>query len=94
MKKRSARARIVAALDRDQRVRAERIERLRACDPEIMNRALDVFNSPMAAGLWLIEETHTLVGLRGMAPIDSMSNADDRSKVLNLLGKIEHGIPP
>jgi uncharacterized protein (DUF2384 family) len=94
MKKRSARAQIVAALIHEQRVRTERIERLRKCNPEIMKRALEVFNSPTAAGLWLIEETRQIVGLRGMAPIELVENANDRAKVLNLLGKIEHGIPP
>lgn len=86
------RAKIIAAVERRQRVRAKRIAKLDSCDLEVIKRAVAVFESPQAAGSWLIEETDEAVGLHGKAPIDLLATTDGRQTVLHLLGRIEHGI--
>jgi uncharacterized protein (DUF2384 family) len=93
-KKPSERAQIVAALERHQRARAKRIRRLRTCDPKVLGKTSEVFESPVDAGLWLIEETSQLAGLQEEAPIDLIRTANGRAEVLRVLGRIEYGIPP
>jgi hypothetical protein len=44
-----ARAKILAALERDQRAQARRIAKLRKCDSAIFEQALETFESPIVA---------------------------------------------
>jgi uncharacterized protein (DUF2384 family) len=86
------RAKIIAAVERDQHTRAKRIEKLKACDLEVLKRAVATFESPHSAGLWLIEETGEISGLGGKAPIDAIETASGRKAVLELLGRIDYGV--
>jgi uncharacterized protein (DUF2384 family) len=90
----TVRTRILAAVQREERVRAERIEKLRTCDSEILELAVKVLESPGEAGQWLISETYPVIGLRGKAPVDILSSAKGRDDVRKVLLRIEYGIPP
>jgi uncharacterized protein (DUF2384 family) len=85
------RAKMIAALEQEQSLKAKRIEKLKTCDLGVLKRAVSTFGSPEAAGRWLIEETNERSGLGGEAPIDAIETAGGRKAVLELLGRIDYG---
>lgn len=83
---------MIAAVEREQSLKAKRIEKLKTCDRRVIERAVSTFGSPEAAGQWLIEETNERAGLGGEAPIDAIETAGGRMAVLELLGRIDYGV--
>jgi len=64
-------------------------KKVRSLDPEIIARAIDAIGSVEGAAIWL---TSPAFGLDGKVPADFAATAKGRSKVLNLLGRIDHGV--
>lgn len=85
---------VVRAAERSLAERARRIERLRACDSELIALARAVFESDEGAASWLLRPTHVLAGLHRKAPVDLLGTADGRARVRQLLLRIEYSIPP
>ena len=80
---------VMAALQNEiDRLRAAKIK-LRLSAPEIVTRAIEIFESVDGAAIWLTSPAH---GLEGMVPIEVAVTAKGRTKVLNLLGRIDHGL--
>lgn len=72
------------------------IDRLRATKkklglsaPEIVDRAIEIFESIDGAAIWLASPAP---GLEGKIPVEVAATAKGRTKVLNLLGRIDHGL--
>jgi uncharacterized protein (DUF2384 family) len=64
-------------------------KKLRSLDLEIIDRTIDAVESVAGAAAWL---TSPAYGLQGKIPLDVAVTPKGRSKVLNLLGRIDHGI--
>jgi hypothetical protein len=77
----TARAKILAALERGQRAQAQRIAKLRKCDTATFEKALETFENPPGAGQWLTEWVNRLRMAKG------------REEVRRALGRIDHGVP-
>lgn len=56
---------------------------------EVYNRAMEVLGSQSNATGWL---TRKLMPLEGKTPVDACRTREGRQQVLNILGRIEHGI--
>lgn len=76
----TARDKILAALERDQRARARRIAKLRKCDSAIFEQALEAFESPIGAGQWLAE------------CVNRLGTAKGREEARQALARIEHSV--
>jgi uncharacterized protein (DUF2384 family) len=80
---------VMAALqDEIDRLRAAKIK-LRLSAPEIVDRAIETFESIDGAAIWLASPAH---GLEGKVPVEVAATVKGRTKVLNLLGRIDHGL--
>jgi uncharacterized protein (DUF2384 family) len=64
-------------------------KKLQSLDPEIIDQAIDAIGSVAGAAEWL---TSPAYGLLGEVPTDIAATPKGRSKILNLLGRIDHGI--
>jgi putative toxin-antitoxin system antitoxin component (TIGR02293 family) len=89
-----SRERMISAAETEVRRRTECIKRLWTVEADVLAKAMEVFESPDGAAEWLVSPTSTWAGLEGKAPIDVAATAQGREQVLQLLGRIEHGIPP
>ena len=58
---------------------------------QVFQAALALFGSEEAAHRWL---NHPAQGLGKKLPIDMLSTAEDTKLVLNLIGRLEHGVFP
>lgn len=56
---------------------------------QVFQAALALFGSKEAAHRWL---NHPVQGLGNKRPIDMLSTAEDTKLVLNLIGRLEHGV--
>ena len=56
---------------------------------KVFQAALALFGSEEAAHHWL---KHPVRGLDNKRPIDMLSTAEDTKLVLNLIGRLEHGV--
>jgi uncharacterized protein (DUF2384 family) len=65
---------------------------LRLIDPEVAKKAVEAFEDEAGAAIWLVETG--IWGLRGKCPVELARTADGKAQVLNVLAKIEYGIPP
>lgn len=72
------------------------IRRLERCrkyiariDKEVFDAGMSCFGSPKALMLWLGQPAY---GLGGKVPIRIMCSGKGRAEVVNLLGRIDHGV--
>jgi uncharacterized protein (DUF2384 family) len=80
---------VMAALENEiDRLRAAK-KKLRLSAPEIVDRAIETFDSIDGAAIWLASPAHDL---EGKIPVEVAVTAKGRTKVLNLLGRIDHGL--
>jgi hypothetical protein len=63
-------------------------DRLDAIDPELVRWTIDVFGDRHHAALWLARSNR---GLGGITPYRALAH-DQRQAVLDVLGRIEHGV--
>jgi len=64
-------------------------EKLQSLDPEIVDQAIDAIGSVAGAAVWLTSPSY---GLQGKVPVDIAATPRGRFKILNLLGRIDHGL--
>lgn len=80
---------VMAALQNEiDRLRAAK-RKIRLSAPEIVDRAIEIFESIDGAAIWLASPAH---GLEGKVPVEVAVTSKGRTKVLNLLGRIDHGL--
>jgi hypothetical protein len=76
-------------LDREREARLMvLLDRLDALDPELIRRTIEALNDRHRATLWL---ARTNRGLGGISPYRALANGQ-RQAVLDVLGRIEHGV--
>ena len=56
---------------------------------KVFQTALALFGSEEATNHWL---KHPVRGLGNKRPIDMLSTAEDSKAILNLIGRLEHGV--
>jgi uncharacterized protein (DUF2384 family) len=76
-------------LDREREARLTALlDRLDALDPELVRSTIEVFGDRHRAALWLARPNR---GLGGISPYRVLAH-DQRQAVLDVLGRIEHGV--
>jgi putative toxin-antitoxin system antitoxin component (TIGR02293 family) len=80
---------LMAAIQREiDRLKAAK-QKLRSLDSEIICQGINVFESTDRAAIWLASPAF---GLQGRVPLDVATTPKGRDEVLNLLGRIDHGV--
>lgn len=64
------------------------LDRLDALDPQLVHRIIETLSDRHRAALWL---ARTSQGLGGISPYRALANGQ-RQAVLDVLGRIEHGV--
>ncbi len=86
---RETRAAVVAAFKRDLMHRSKFLVLLKSFDAENVARTVTCLNSRAAAASWLTRPQH---GLNGLVPVKMKIDSRTKAQILNLLGRIEHGV--
>jgi len=80
---------VALAFREDLAHRRKLLTRLKACDMDVVERAVECFNSYAAAAAWL---TRPQSVLSGNIPAEMKMSSGTKKEVLNILDRIEYGV--